>query len=335
MSAGTSLAREELARGAPGRDAAVTIGKFDGVHRGHQYLVARLLEQARRDGLASVVVTFNPHPITVLQPGTPIAYLCPLEERVELLRGLGVDSVAILSFTSQIAQLSARDFVSLLIDELRLKLLLVGPDFALGRNREGNIDRLRVLGQELDYRLEVAPMLTEDGEKVGSAAIRAALARGDMEAVAALLGRPFSLRGPVVKGADRGQALGFPTANIAVSLDLALPAYGIYVSRACLPAGMAQVCAPTGAPYGPSGRLGGTTHLSVTSIGVRPTFEAQQRPTVETYILDFQGDLYGQEVRIEILHRLRPEEKFDSVDTLIDAMKSDVQATRDYFHAQA
>jgi len=316
------LAREELARAAPGRDSAVTIGKFDGVHHGHQYLVRRLIELARAQGLASVAITFNPHPITVLRPGTPFTYLCPLEERVNLLRGLGVDSVAILSFTSQLAQLSARDFVSLLVQELHLRLLLVGPDFALGRNREGDIERLRALGEELGYQLEVAPLLTEDevsprltsGGKIGSRAIRAALAVGNMEAVTKLLGRPFSLRGPVVRGAARGKTLGFPTANIAIGLDQALPAFGIYVT-------LAHVC--------------GKAYPSATSIGIRPTFEdPEPKPTIETYILDFEGDLYGKEMRLEILHRLRDEQRFNSPEALIAAMQVDIANTREYFHAR-
>lgn len=318
------LAREELARAAPGRGTAVTIGKFDGVHRGHQYLIGRLIELARAQGLASVVVTFNPHPITVLRPGTPATYLCSLEERVELLRGLGVDSVAIVSFTSQLAQLSARDFIALLKEELGMQLLLVGPDFALGRNREGDVQRLRALGEELGYQLEVVPLLSGQEtsprspfvseEKVGSRAIRAALAVGNMEKVAELLGRPFSLRGPVVKGAARGKALGFPTVNIAIGLDQALPAFGIYVT-------LAHAC--------------GQTYPAATSIGIRPTFEdPEPKPTVEAYLLDFEGDLYGQEVRLELLHRLRGEKRFPSPEALIAAMKGDIEDTRRYFHAR-
>src|SRR3990172_2890038 len=170
-----TLAREELARIAPGRDAAVTIGKFDGVHRGHQHLIARLIERAREHDLASVVIVLYPSPATVLRPGTAVNYLTSLEERLELLRDLGPDSVGILPFTSEMAQLSPR---------------------------------------------------AGDGEKVGSSAVRQALAAGDVEEVARLLGRPFSLRGPVVPGAHRGAGLGFPTANIAIGLDRALPAFG-------------------------------------------------------------------------------------------------------------
>ncbi|MBI1885237.1 MAG: bifunctional riboflavin kinase/FMN adenylyltransferase [Chloroflexi bacterium] len=260
------LAREELARAAPGRDSAVTIGKFDGVHRGHQHLIARLIECAGREDLASVVVTLHPNPITVIRPGTVVTYLCSLEERLELLRSLGPDSVGILSFTS-----------------------------------------------ELGYRLEALPLLAESSEKVGSTAIRDGLARGEMERVAGLLARPYSLRGPVVTGEGRGKSLGFPTANVAVAPDIALPAYGVYVTRAF---------------------VGETAHPSCTNIGVRPTFDLEDaRATVETYILDFEGELYGREVRIDLLHRLRDELRFESVEDLVGAIREDISDTEEYFRS--
>ncbi|MDP2949104.1 MAG: riboflavin kinase, partial [Chloroflexota bacterium] len=232
MSDSPTLARDELARAAPGRDAAVAIGVFDGVHRGHRYLIGHMVERARQEGLAAIVVTFHPHPRLVVHPQATLTYLCGLEERIELLRALGVDSVAILSFTSELAQLSAREFAALLVDELRLKLLVIGTDFALGRNREGDAQTLTAIGREMGFAVEVVPLLAAASEKVGSSAVRLALTRGDMETVASLLGRPFSLRGPVVAGAERGKSLGFPTANIAFGLDRALPAFGVYVTRA-------------------------------------------------------------------------------------------------------
>ena len=310
----TQLAREELSRAAPGRPSAVTIGKFDGVHRGHQYLVGLLLEHARSEGLASVVVTLHPHPVTVLRPGKPITYLCSLEERVALLRDLGVDEVVVLSFTSELAQLSYREFMALLIEHLELRLLLVGPDFALGRDRAGTVDALHALGDERGFRVEVVSLLSEDAAKVGSGAIREALARGDMETVARLLGRPFALRGPVVRGEERGQGLGFPTANIAVAPDLALPSFGVYVTRAY---------------------LGELEYASVTNIGRRPTFPSKAGPTVEAHLLDFAGDCYERELRIELLHRLRDERRFPSVDELVAQIGRDVAATRGYFGRSA
>ena len=307
----TQLAREELGRAAPGRPSALSIGKFDGVHRGHQHLVRLLLEHARKRDLASVVVTLHPHPITVLRPGTAATYLCSLEERVALLRAQGVDQVGVLSFTSELAQLSYRDFMALLVEQLDLQFLLIGADFAVGRDREGNADALRSLGAEQDFEVEVVPLLSEGDAKVGSGAVREALARGDMEAVAQLLGRPFALRGPVVRGAERGRSIGFPTANIAVAPDLALPSFGVYVTRAY---------------------LGEAAYSSVTNVGQRPTFD-ETRPTIEVHLLDFDGDCYEQELRIELVHHLRDEQRFDGVDELVAQIQQDIAATRDYFAA--
>ena len=305
----TQLARSELARASAGRPAAVTIGKFDGVHRGHQHLVRRLLEEARKRDLASVVVTMHPHPATVLRPGTPISYLCSLEERVELLQGLGVDQVAVLSFTSELAQLSYREFVTLIIDQLDMRLLLAGPDLALGRNREGNVEAIRPLALEKGFELALVELLSEEEAKVGSGAVRQALAAGEMETVTRLLGRPFALHGPVVRGAERGRTIGFPTANIAIGADLALPSFGVYVTRAY---------------------LGESTYDSITNIGKRPTFN-EDRPTIETYILDFDADCYEQQLRIELLTRVRAEMRFDGIEALKAQISSDVQTARDYF----
>ena len=305
-----TLARRELSRVAPGRTCGVTIGVFDGVHCGHQHLASVLLEQARAADLATVALTFNPHPRTVLRPGTAFSYLTSLEERVELLQGLGLDAVGVLAFTSELAQLSAEEFLSLLVEELQMRLLVVGPDFALGRNRAGTIGVMRQIGERLGFPVEVAQLLAESGEKVGSSAIRQALAEGDVGRVGRLLGRPFSLRGPVVAGDRRGRTLGFPTANIAIGLDRALPAYGIYVTRAYVRE---------------------NTYESVTSIGIRPTFDVEPRPVVETFVLDFDEDVYGHEMRIELLHRLRGEERFASAEELIAQMDKDVRDTREWF----
>ena len=305
-----SLARRELQRIAPGRPSAVTIGVFDGVHRGHQHLVGTLLESARRESLASVAITFNPHPRAVLQPGFKVTYLTSLEERVELLQSLGLDAVGVLAFTSELAHLEPREFLALLVEELDMRLLVVGPDFAFGRNRSGTVAVSREIGEQLGFRVEVAPMLDEGGEKVGSTVVRQALADGDVSRVATLLGRPFSLRGPVVTGDKRGRELGFPTANMAIGLDRALPSYGIYVTRAYVREAAYESC---------------------TSIGVRPTFAVEPRPTVETFIFDFDGDIYGEEIRIDLLERLRNEESFESVDDLVTQMHKDIDDSRSYF----
>jgi len=307
------LARRELSRVAPGRPAAVTIGVFDGVHRGHEHLVRRLMDAARRQGLAAVAITFNPHPRSVIRPGTAVTYLSSLEERVEQLQALGLDAVTVLPFTSELAQLSAQDFLAMLVDELQMKCLVVGPDFALGRNRAGTIGVMRQAGEELGFRVEVTELLAEEGEKVGSSSVRQALSEGDVERVGRLLGRPFSLRGPVVRGDQRGRTLGFPTANIAIGLDRALPAYGVYVTRAYLREAAYESC---------------------TNIGIRPTFNVEPRPTVEAFIMDFDADIYGQELRIELLHRLRGELRFEGAEALVDAMHRDIRDAREWFRTR-
>lgn len=305
------LAREELERHAPGRPAAVTIGVFDGVHRGHRYLIDELKQRAAERHLASAVVTLHPSPIQVLRPQVRVAYLTSLEERLELLRSTGADTVVPLTFTSEVAELSAFEFVKLLHDALRIRFILMGPDNAFGRGREGTPARVEEFGHELGFDVEVlqSKLQGADSGRVSATAVRESLAAGDMERAADLLGRPYALRGPVVRGHDRGRGIGFPTANIAVTPDRALPAFGVYVTRAY---------------------VGGRAYQSATNIGINPTFQ-DERPSVETYILDLEGDLYGRELRIEVLHRLRGEMKFPSIEDLAAAIAADVEATRDYF----
>jgi riboflavin kinase/FMN adenylyltransferase len=307
------LSREELRRYAPGRPTALTVGVFDGVHLGHRYLIDALKARAGERGLASGIVTLHPSPVQVLRPDIRIAYLTSLEERIELLRATGVDTVAPLTFTSEVAELSAADFLRLLRETLDMRFLLMGPDNAFGRGREGTPARCAEVGEELGFDVEVLERpLAGDGARLSATAVRQALAAGDMERVAALLGRPYSLRGPVVRGHERGRAIGFPTANIAVTPDRALPAFGVYVTRS---------------------HVAGRTYASATNVGVNPTFD-DPLPSVETHILDFEGDLYGRELRVELLHRLRAEMKFASVGELARAIAADVEAARAFFAAE-
>ena len=305
----TALAREELRRAAVGRPTAVTIGVFDGVHRGHQALLRRVIAIAGADGLASGVVTFHPHPRHVIAPDTDrVHYLTSLEDRIDLILGLGVDCVAPITFTSELATTSAEDFVRALVEELEMRTLVVGPDFALGRQRGGDPETLRALGARLGFRVEMIDLVQDRDGKVSSTEIRSALAAGDLERVADLLGRPYSLHGPVVFGFERGQAIGFPTANLAVAPDRALPASGVYATLAHLPEGLAA---------------------SVTNIGQRPTFDDGPHISVECHILDWNGDLYGEDLRIDVIRRLRAEEKFDSVDALVAQIRRDCDAARE------
>jgi riboflavin kinase/FMN adenylyltransferase len=298
---------EELAKLSPEKDMLLTIGVFDGVHLGHRHLISRLKELAQKQGCLSGVVTFRQHPQEVLSPQTRLPFLTNLEQRIDLLRNEGVDSVIPLSFTTELASLKPRQFLSLLVKYLKMRGLVVGPDFALGQNREGHADTLRQLGQEMGFSITVVPPIMINGEVVSSTAVRKALAEGDVKRVQNLVGRPFSLQGHIVPGAGRGMKLGFPTANLDVIPAQALPADGVYASRA---------------------HLDDQVYPAMTNIGKNPTFGNNQR-TVEAYILDYHSDLYGQGLTIDIIERLRGEKKFDTPEELKKQIAEDVAQGRD------
>jgi riboflavin kinase / FMN adenylyltransferase len=300
------LAREEMRRASLGRPLALSLGKFDGVHLGHQALVRRLQTEAAARGLATGVLIFHPNPQTVLRPGTRALSLTSLDERIDLLYSLGLDTVVPVTFTSELAQSSAEDFARSLKEDLQMALLLAGPDLAIGRGREGTPERMRELGQQLGFEVSIIPFEAQEGEKVGSGAVRSALAHGDLHEVARLLGRPYSLNGPIVRGAGRGRTIGIPTANIAVAADRELPAFGVYATWAY---------------------LGEQRLESVTNIGLRPTFN-DGPPSVETLILDFEDDIYGRELKIELIAMLRGEVKFDNIDALKQQINRDILDAR-------
>ena len=296
----------ELAKLSHRRDTLVTIGVFDGVHLGHKHLISRLIKQADQQDLLSVVVTFSQHPQDVVSPGTRLPFLTDLSERENLLKNEGVDAVVTLSFTEELSGLSARQFVSLLRQYLRMRGLVVGPDFALGRGREGGIDTLRELGQEMGFTVTVVAPLMINGEVVSSTAIRKALADGDVEKVKRLAGRPFSLNGRVITGTGRGTELDFPTANLDIKQGQAIPIDGVYASLAY---------------------VDGKAYPSMTNIGQCPTFGSGEHG-VEVHIVDYQGDLYGSELKIDIVERVRDERCFDSVEELKEQIAADVERGR-------
>jgi riboflavin kinase/FMN adenylyltransferase len=235
-------------------------------------------------------------------------YLTSLEERIELLRSFGLDFVVPLSFTSELADLSPRAFLSVLREELNLRLLVMGPDNAFGRNREATPEVVTTIGESMGFSVEVLPRALEEAhETISATAIRAALAAGDLQTVAKQLGRRYSLRGPVVRGDERGRLIGFPTANISVTADRALPAFGVYATWAY---------------------LGETRHASATNIGKRPTFGGE-RTSVETYIFDFDEDIYDRLLRIELVARLRPEQKFEGIEAIKAQIERDVARARE------
>ena len=297
---------EELAIFSPERDTLLTVGIFDGVHLGHKYLVSKLMEEARQKNLLSGAVTFRQHPEELLSPLTRLPFLTDIEERINLLKKEGIDVIIPLSFTAELAQLSARQFASLLQKHLRMRGLVIGSDFALGRGREGDTNTLQKLGQDMNFSVTVVPPLVINGEVVSSTTIRKALADGDMRKVCELAGRPFSLQGKVVTGAGRGVGLGFPTANLDISSEHALPPDGVYASWA---------------------HIDGKAYQSMANIGKCPTFGGGER-TVEAYIVDYRGDLYERELKIDIIARLRDEKKFDTVDELKEQVAKDVRQGR-------
>ena len=301
---------DEIERARTSSGAVLTIGTFDGVHRGHRHIISRVVQEARDNGLQAGVVTFTSTPREVFRPDTPVAHLSGLEERIELLKEAGANFVVPVTFDLELAGVGAREFAQQLVDVLSMRRLVVGPDFAMGRRREGTIPVLTEIGAELGFAVLPLEELRDDGERVGSSVIRRLIIEnGDMDAANKMLARSYSLSGVVVEGRHRGKDLGFPTANISVPARRAVPADGIYVTRAHLSERVLE---------------------SVTNIGDNPTFNDAER-MIETHILDFDEDIYGQAIEVEFLTRLRGEEAFTTVDALIEQMHKDVQQTRDYF----
>jgi riboflavin kinase / FMN adenylyltransferase len=289
----------------------LTIGNFDGVHRGHQMLVTDLARAAHAAGGLAGLLTFEPHPLAVLRPNVRVLRLTSNEERAEVLAALGLDFAIVLPFTLETAATPAADFMQQITQHLTLRELWVGPDFALGRAREGNATRLAELGQALGYRVQVVPPYDWEGEPVRSSRVRSLLSdEGAVEAAAGLLGRPYQVWGEIVQGAQRGRTLGFPTANLALPDDRLVPAHGVYACWAWRDDGAAL-----------------TGHPAVVNIGVRPSFDNGQ-PSVEAYLLDYDGDLYGETVGLSFIRRLRGEQRFGDIAALVAQIRADADAAR-------
>ena len=301
---------EELAQAfterESGRGSALTIGVFDGVHRGHQRLIAKVRQEASDKGCAAGVVTFRNHPDSVFNPDFKPRYITALDERIRLIERLGVDFVVPVTFDRAVAGIRARDFAAMLTRRLGMRALVAGPDFAMGYKREGNVEALAAMGAEMGFSVSVVDLLSEGDAAVRSTNIRRALAAGDVSGVAKQLGRNYAVSGVVVSGEKRGRTLGFPTANLEVGGDMAVPANGIYATRAF---------------------VDGECHMAATSIGTRPTFDGKGR-TIEAFLLGFDNILYNKELRLEFVSRLRDELKFDSVEALLEQMALDVEETR-------
>jgi len=300
-----SFTRTQLAAGAPGPDTALTIGVLDGVHLGHQHLLGRLRDEARKRALTPGVVTLHPHPMTVLRPEIAPSYLTSLEDRIELMRAAGADWVVPLTFTSEVSEISTEELALSFFQHLRMRLMVLGPDSAFGRGAPKDTPaRMQALAREAGFDvIQIKPMM-HDHERYSSTAVRHALADGNMERVSALLGRHYRLGGPVVRGFERGQSIGFPTANISIAADRALPALGVYATYAT---------------------VRGERYRGATNIGRRPTFDAGH-VSIETYLLDFEGDIYGERMELDIVHHIRPEQSFASVEQLSAQIARDIDA---------
>jgi riboflavin kinase/FMN adenylyltransferase len=296
--------------------SVATVGVFDGVHCGHQRIVSRALTAARSLRLPVVVLTFDPHPDEVVRPGTHPPFLCTARRRAQLLAGLGVDAVCVIPFTYEFSQLGPDDFVrTVLADRLHAARVVVGENFRFGHKAAGDVPLLRQLGEKYDFTAEGVPLLVSDGVTISSTYIRERIAAGDVTAAAEALGRPHRVEGVVVRGNQRGRALGFPTANLETLPHTAVPADGVYagwLSSLDLDGSEAE------------------RWPAAISIGTNPTFEGAGQRTVEAYALDRDDlDLYGAHVAVDFAARLRATVKFASVDDLVVQMRVDVDVTRE------
>ena len=296
-------------------ECVVTIGVFDGVHRGHQRIVGRAAQVGEQRGLPVVAITFDPHPDEVTRPGSHPPFLCSARRRAELLGGLGIDAVCVLPFTLEFSRLAPDDFVrTVLVERMHAAVVVVGEDFRFGHKAAGDVQLLAKLGEKYEFTTEGMPLLVADGTTLSSTSIRQMLAEGDVAAAAKALGRPHRVEGVVVRGHQRGRALGFPTANLETPPHTAIPADGIYAGWL--------------ASLDDEGRDVQRWPAAI-SIGTNPTFgEGEQ--TVEAYALDRTDlDLYGVHAAIDFAARLRGTLRFDSVDALVEQMHRDVDQARE------
>jgi riboflavin kinase/FMN adenylyltransferase len=294
------------------QQVVLTIGKFDGMHLGHQLLINTTVERARQLGLKSAVLTFDPHPDTVVHPERELRVLTSTDERIALIAALQPDILLIAPFTRETMATPAADYMRQVHAALPLRELWVGNDFVMGRRREGDIPRLIEIGAEIGYAVGTVAPVVIDGQRVSSTRARELLAAGQVAEVLPLLGRHYWISGPVVEGDKRGRTIGFPTANLAIAPNHMLPADGVY---ACY-------------VY-----RGDERHRAVTNVGIRPTFAGLRR-TVEAHLFDFDADLYGQVLRLAFVQRLRGEQKFSGIAELVAQIGRDAALAREILEQQ-
>lgn len=292
----------------------LSIGNFDGVHLGHRAIVGETVRRARAAGAPAAVLTFDPHPLAVLRPGEAPRMLEPLRRREERLAALGIDDLLVVPFTRDFSLVPAEDFVAdFLVRRLAVREVVIGESFCFGRGRGGDLALLARLGREAGFVAHGIPAVVQDGVPISSSRIRRSLAAGEVEQATELLGRPFAVEGLVARGAQVGRTLGFPTLNVRPDGDV-VPARGVYRTRIFFPSR-------------------GENWPGVTNIGLRPTLYEDGESTVESFLLGFSGDAYGETARVEFLDRIREERRFDSVDELAAQIARDVALARERFAA--
>jgi len=288
----------------------LTIGNYDGLHLGHRRIIEKIQEKAFDLNGTSMLMTFHPHPLTILRPDKFIGLITPLHVKKRLIEEAGIDVLIIIPFTDDFRHVTPEAFVdNLLVKKLGIKGLIVGYDFKFGKEGKGNVEYLALHSTEYGFFFEIQGAITFDGEKVGSNRIRKMIQEGDVGKAALHLDRPYMIEGTVVKGEGRGRTIGFPTINLKTEFPL-IPKRGVYITDV---------------------DVGGKRYPAVTNIGYNPTFDGQSL-TIETYILDFSGDLYDQEIALYFLERIRDEVRFSSVDELKERIWKDVEVARNYFN---
>jgi len=307
--------RDPLGSDRPARGGVLSIGNFDGVHLGHQAILGHVADRGASLSVPAAAMTFDPHPVKLLRPSHAPRLVTTLEQRLELIGRTGVDTTLVVPFTHRLARMEAEAFVrDVLVDRLAIREVYIGRNFRFGADRRGDVDMLRALGRQLGFEADAAPIVQVRGEAVSSTRVREAVAAGDLTTAGELLGRAHFLDGQVAEGRRLGRSLGFPTLNLDCQNEL-LPTGGVYVTAVHL-AGLGRV------------------FRSVTNVGVRPTVSDERMLSVETHVLDFSADVYGDRVRLFLLDRLREERRFESTAELTEQIGRDVDDTRRWFEGR-
>lgn len=295
------------------RPTVLTLGVFDGLHLGHQRIMQIVAERAKSIGAVPTAITFDPHPRAVLHPESAPPLLQPLDQRLANFEVLGIEQAIVIAFDRDFASQPAEEFLSDIVhDRLHAREVYLGEGFAFGKNRGGNIELLRSMGAKLGFVADEVDEVQIRGRRVSSSAIRELLAAGKVNIARRMLGRPYGVEGVIIRGNRRGHTIGFPTANLK-PINRVIPRYGVYATATL---------------------IDGHWRKSITNIGIRPTFESDADPSIETYVFDFDGDLYGAVLRVRFLHRIRDERKFNGIDELKAQIEMDTARARNYFHHQ-